>query len=92
MLLAFLLIVNLAAFGAMGFDKSRARAGGRRVPERTLLLVALCGGSLGMFVGSTMFAHKTRKRPFRTYLTWIAVVQILALAAFAGAPLFETQP
>ncbi len=60
----YLLLVNLAAFAMMGMDKFRARRGLWRIPERTLLLTALVGGSLGAFLGMRLFRHKTRHRAF----------------------------
>lgn len=56
-----------------GHDKMAARAGKRRVPERTLLLVGLVGGWPGGLVGQQMFRHKTVKRSFRVQF-WITVV------------------
>ena len=43
----YLIGINLLAFSLMGLDKRQARRGGRRVRERTLLLAAAAGGSVG---------------------------------------------
>jgi len=68
--------VNLLAFGLMGFDKGQAKRGGRRVPERTLFLAALLGGSPGAILGMWTFRHKTRHWYFKFGLPAILLVQI----------------
>lgn len=47
----YLLIVNLAGFAAMGIDKNRARRKAWRIPESTLFLLAIIGGSIGASPG-----------------------------------------
>lgn len=74
----YLIAVNFLAFLLMGADKRRARKGARRIPERTLFLFPLLGGSLGGIAGMGMFRHKTLHRAFRLGLPAI-------LAAQAGA-------
>lgn len=69
--------VNLVGFGLFGWDKSCASRGSRRVPERRLLTVAALGGAPAMFLGRSIFRHKTRKQPFRTYLNAILCIQAL---------------
>ncbi len=80
--LAYLAIINLAAFWALASDKRKAAAGLRRTPERELLGLALLGGSAGAIAAQQMFRHKTRKEPFRTLLWLTAVVQVAGLAAW----------
>ncbi|MFX7804552.1 DUF1294 domain-containing protein, partial [Acinetobacter baumannii] len=58
------------------------RRGARRIPERTLLLLALIGGTPGAYAGRWLFRHKTRKQPFVGRLHAIAVVQAGLLAAW----------
>ncbi|MBQ7713695.1 MAG: DUF1294 domain-containing protein [Oscillospiraceae bacterium] len=76
---AYLAAVNLAAFVLFGADKRRAQRGEWRVPERTLFLFALLGGSLGALCGMRAFRHKTRHWYFRYGLPAILLAQ-LALA------------
>ena len=60
-MLYYLAAINLAAFFLMWLDKRRARRkGARRVRERTLLLSALLGGSVGAIAGMRLFRHKTK--------------------------------
>ena len=71
----YLLLMNLWGFASMGLDKQRARRGKWRVPEKTLFLVALLGGSLGSTVGMHVFHHKTKLWYFRYGLPAIFLAQ-----------------
>ena len=64
-------------------DKRRALNGEYRIPEKSLLLVALLGGSLGALIACHALRHKTRKQPFRTLLIGIAALQIGATGYWA---------
>jgi len=79
-----LLVVNLLAFAAFGWDKRQARLGRWRVKESTLLLLALIGGTPGAFAGRAIYRHKTRKQPFVTQLWLVVVLQAAAVAAAVG--------
>lgn len=65
-LLLYLAAVNVVAFAAYGADKRRAKKERRRVPEKTLFLLAAIGGSLGAWAGMYAFRHKTR----HWYFVW----------------------
>lgn len=80
---AALLIANIVAFALFGVDKRRARQGRRRLPEGTLLLWALAGGTPGALAGRRVFHHKTRKQPFSRLLWLIALAQASAIATWA---------
>jgi len=71
--------INLAAFAAFGVDKARARRGAGRIRERTLLLLALIGGTPGAYLGRWRFRHKTRKVAFFLPLHAIALAQAVLL-------------
>jgi len=79
-LMGLLAVVNAAAFVLFMLDKHLASEGMRRIPESTLLLVALIGGSAGAIAGQQYWRHKTRKEPFRTMLFGIAIVHVMFLA------------
>ncbi|KRA00410.1 hypothetical protein ASD64_02285 [Mesorhizobium sp. Root157] len=81
-----LLALNLAAFLAFWWDKRLAEAGSWRISERTLLWLALLGGSLGAVSAQQIFRHKTRKEPFRTLLYLIVFLQITIGASWLLAP------
>jgi uncharacterized membrane protein YsdA (DUF1294 family) len=79
-LAAWLLAINLTTFGYYGFDKGRARQGGRRVPEVVLHGLALAGGSFGAWLAMRLFRHKTVKARFRLAFWLIVAFQVLLLA------------
>ena len=47
----WLIVINLATFAVYGIDKSRAKRGVWRIPEKTLFLLPLLGGSIGALLG-----------------------------------------
>ena len=61
-----LLIWNLLIFLIYGIDKSKARRGAWRVPEKILLTIALVCGGFGAWLAGIAFHHKTRKWYFKT--------------------------
>ncbi|MET0246001.1 MAG: DUF1294 domain-containing protein [Sphingomonas sp.] len=75
--------VNLLTFLSFRRDKQRAVVGGRRIPERRLLGLALLGGTPAAFAARAMLRHNTRKQPFSAWLTLIAAAQAGLLLAFA---------
>ena len=60
-----LLITNFSTFVAFGVDKYKAKKDHWRIPEKTLLLMGLCFGSIGQLAGMRFFHHKTQKWYFR---------------------------
>lgn len=75
--------MNAAAFLAFAFDKRRARSGGWRVPEATLLKLAMAGGSVGAKLAQHRLRHKTRKQPFRRQLNLVCTAQVVLLVLAA---------
>ena len=71
--------INLAGFISMALDKSKARRNAWRIPEATLILFALFGGSIGSLLGMRVFHHKTQKPKFYIGIPIILAVQIIIL-------------
>lgn len=65
-LLWYLAAVNLVTFTVYGVDKAKARRGAWRIPEKTLFLLPLLGGSVGALLGMLVFRHKTK----HWYFVW----------------------
>lgn len=78
MLLYYLIAVNVLAFSLMGADKSKARRGAWRIPEKVLFLTAIIGGSVGALLGMFTFRHKTKHLRFVLGLPVILLLQLTA--------------
>lgn len=85
LVLYYLLGVNLLTFIAYGVDKWKARRNGsthntrglsRRIPEASLLLLALLGGSPAALVAMHLFRHKTLHKKFRYGVPAILLLQL----------------
>lgn len=64
LILLYLTIINAAGFLLMLIDKQKARRGAWRIPEATLIWIAILGGSIGSLIGMYFFRHKTRHLKF----------------------------
>lgn len=78
--------VNLLVFALMGIDKRKAIKGAFRIPEATLFIIAIIGGSIGSIAGMYTFRHKTRHFKFVYGMPAILVVQILLIILLFNAP------
>ena len=74
--LLYLLLINAAAFVLMLADKRKARKNRWRIPERTLILSAAFGGSIGALLGMYPFRHKTKHLKFTLGIPAILIAQI----------------
>lgn len=82
LLALWLLAINLVTFFVFGVDKLKAKwkeknETTRRVPEKTLFLLAGVGGSIGALLGMKVWHHKTLHKTFRFGIPAILIVQIV---------------
>lgn len=82
-LLVYLLAINIITFATYGIDKMKAKRNKWRISEATLLLLALCGGSLGAWAGMKVWHHKTKHLKFKYGVSAIILLQIAAAMYFA---------
>ena len=78
MMLIYLGLVNVAGFFAMGIDKLKAKTKAWRIPEKTLLTIAVLGGAIGVWLGMEVFRHKTKHKHFKYGVPLIFIVEIVA--------------
>lgn len=86
MLLSYFAAVNLIGFALMGIDKYKAKKRAFRIPEATLFIIAVIGGSIGSIIGMYTFRHKTRHRSFVYGMPFILIVQIALVIALFNIP------
>lgn len=78
--IGYLIIINIVTFTVYGIDKIKAKKGTWRIPEKSLLLLAFIGGSLGAAGGMRFWRHKTLHPQFK----WgVPLMLLLHLALFA---------
>ena len=79
LLLVYLALSNLLSLSLFGIDKWKAKHTKWRISEKTLLLVAAIGGSIGAWVGMKLWHHKTRHKKFKYGVPLIFIIQLAAL-------------
>lgn len=86
-LVIYFVIINIVGFAVMGIDKRKAVKRTFRIPEATLFIIALIGGSVGSIVGMQVFRHKTRHWYFVFGMPAILVIQIALLVLLLTGPI-----
>lgn len=74
----YLTFINILAFVCFGIDKRKAKNHQWRISEKTLLGIAICGGSVGAILGMRFFRHKTQHAKFALGLPAILILQGIA--------------
>ena len=78
MLILYFLTINALGFLLMLVDKHKARKNRWRIPEATLMGVAVLGGSIGSLIGMYTVRHKTKHPKFTVGIPMILIVQLTA--------------
>ncbi len=74
----YFVLINIIGYFAMWLDKRRAIKNRRRIPERTLMSIAIFFGSLGIILGMRAFNHKTKVPRFNVGVPLIFSAQLIA--------------
>ena len=70
--------LNFLTLFLFALDKHRAQRHQTRIPERTLFLLSILGGSLGALAGMQLWRHKTHHHSFRIGIPAILLMQSTA--------------
>lgn len=76
-IIGFLITINVITFIVYGMDKRKAQKRKWRIPESTLLLLAMAGGSIGAWLGIKIWHHKTLHKKFRYGIPLIILAQAI---------------
>lgn len=76
LILIYLLAINVFAFFLYGIDKWKAKRSKWRIPEMTMLSIAVIGGSVGAWIGMKVWHHKTMHKKFKYGIPLILFAQI----------------
>ena len=69
--------MGFCGFAAFGIDKWKARNNAWRIPEATLFLLAIIGGSIGAKLGMHVWHHKTKHLSFIIGIPVILLLQVV---------------
>lgn len=83
-IIIYAVIINIIGFFSMLIDKRRAIKNKWRIPEKTLFLIAIIGGSVGSIAGMRLFRHKTKHWYFAYGMPAILIVQIVIISLLLG--------
>ena len=85
LVLYYIVIINILTFIVYGIDKLKAKKGKWRIPESTLLLLAIIGGSIGAWFGMKVWHHKTKHKKFKYGIPLIIILQLGVLLYLSKA-------
>lgn len=83
-IIAYVIIINIIGLLSMFIDKYRAIKNKWRIPEKTLFLIAILGGSIGSNIGMRLFRHKTKHWYFVFGMPAILIIQLVIIFLVLG--------
>ena len=86
-IILYIVAVNVVSFLMMGIDKRKAMKRAFLIPESTLFVLAIIGGSIGSIIGMHLFRHKTRHWYFLYGMPVILALQIILILAVVFSPI-----
>lgn len=75
LILAPILIMSFAGYFIMLIDKKKSMRDEWRIKESSIFIVALLGGSIGVYLGMRHFRHKTNHTSFALGIPLMILIQ-----------------
>ncbi len=79
-IVCWLTLISLVTAAVTVADKVKAKKGSFRVPEKTLIMLALLGGSVAEYAVMRLIRHKTLHKKFMIGLPVIIILQLVLIA------------
>lgn len=84
----YFVLINIVSIIICVVDKLSAIWRKRRISEKTLILLSILGGSIGMYLTMVIIRHKTKHIKFMLGIPAIIMLQLIILLIFSK--IFET--
>ncbi|WNF36000.1 DUF1294 domain-containing protein [Bacillaceae bacterium IKA-2] len=81
-LVAYAFFINVISLVYMYIDKQKAIKSQWRISEKSLFLLAIIGGSIGIMIGMKLFRHKTKHLSFKVGIPSIFILQIVLISYY----------
>ena len=78
-LIIYFIVINVIAFITMWYDKRQAIKGNFRVSEKTLFILAIFLGGIGIYLGMYTFRHKTKHLKFTIGIPVVICINIATI-------------
>lgn len=75
----YIALINIIGFLVMYIDKSKAKKGSYRISEKTIFIIALVLGAIGVYLGMYEFRHKTKHSLFTVGIPICIVINIFTV-------------
>jgi uncharacterized membrane protein YsdA (DUF1294 family) len=81
-IVTYTFLINILSFTYMFIDKQKAIKAQWRISEKTFFMMAVAGGSIGVYLGMKVFRHKTKHRTFTIGIPAIFLLQVVLLSYY----------
>jgi uncharacterized membrane protein YsdA (DUF1294 family) len=81
-LVAYAFFINVISLVYMYIDKQKAIKSQWRISEKSLFLLAIIGGSIGIMIGMKLFRHKIKHLSFKVGIPSIFILQIVLISYY----------
>lgn len=87
LLIILIISINAIGFVLIGIDKYKSKHRKWRIKEKTFFIIAVLGGTIGVFLGMHIFRHKTQHTSFVIGIPIIFILQISLIYIFSKHPI-----